>query len=150
MRTPASTILFPLIAAVMLTAGLAQPALAQAANYTSVEATSEKPVQLTYHASAHKNCTPRSLPTVRLIEPPKAGVLTVRRVTLTTGKVAGCPDLKIPAQVAFYQARAGYVGPDHLNYEVTNENGEVATYDVMITVKAEPVTTPPAAKAQSL
>jgi hypothetical protein len=113
MRTPASTILFPLIAAVMSTAGLAQPALAQAANYTSVEATSEKPVQLTYHASAHKNCTPGSLPTVRLIEPPKAGVLTVRRATLTTGKVAGCPDLKIPAQVAFYQARAGLRRDDH-------------------------------------
>ena len=87
-------------------AGLvATAALAQATNYTSVEATSDKPVQLTYHASAHKNCTPGSLPTVRLIEPPKSGVLTVRRATLTTGKVAGCPDLKIPAQAAFYRKR---------------------------------------------
>ena len=36
-------------------------------------------------------------------------------------------------------ANAGYAGPDHVKYEVTAENGEVATYDVTITVKsAEP------------
>jgi len=151
MRTPASTILFPFFAAVMSTAGLAQPALAQAANYTSVEATSAKPVQLSYHASAHKsNCTPAALPTIRVTEAPKWGMLTVKRALLTTDKVAGCPAMKVPAQVVYYQARAGYLGSDHLNYEVTSENGEVATYDVTITVKAEPVTTPPAAKGQSL
>jgi hypothetical protein len=116
--------------------------LAQSANYTSVEATSDKPVQLGYYASAHKNCTPGPLPTVRLIEAPKSGVLTVRRATLTTDKVAGCPAMKTPAQVAFYQAHAGYVGSDHVSYEVTNENGEVATYDVTITVQASPATNP--------
>ena len=44
-------------------AGLvASAALAQAANYMSVEATAGKPLQLTYHASAHKsNCTPAPL-----------------------------------------------------------------------------------------
>jgi hypothetical protein len=126
----------------MSTAGLAQPALAQAANYTSVEATSVKPVQLSYHASAHKsNCTPAALPTIRVKEAPKWGMLTVKRALLTTDKIAGCPAMKVP--------RAGYTGPDHLNYEVTSENGEVATYDVTSTVKAPPVTTPPAAKGQS-
>ena len=119
-------------------------ALAQTANYTSAEITTDKPVQLSYHASAHKNCTPAPLPTVRVIEAPKSGMLTVRRAVLTTDKVAGCPAVKVPAQVAFYRAHAGYVGPDHVKYEVTSENGEVATYDVTITIKAPPVTSPPA------
>ena len=89
MRTPAfaSSILFAL-AAVISTAGLAQPALAQASNYTSVEATADKPVQLSYHASAHKNCTPAALPTIRVIEAPKSGTLTVRQAVLTTDRVA--------------------------------------------------------------
>jgi hypothetical protein len=43
--------------------------------------------------------------------------------------------MRSPAQVSFYQARAGYEGPDHVRYEVTNEQGEFATYDVAITVK---------------
>jgi len=74
--------------------------LAQSTNYASFEATSEKPVQLGYYASAHKNCTPGALPTIRVIEAPKSGILTVRKGVLSTNKVAGCPGLKTPAQIA--------------------------------------------------
>ena len=48
-------------------------------NYTSVDASAGKLVQLTYHASANKNCTAAPLPTIRVTQAPKAGVLTVRR-----------------------------------------------------------------------
>jgi hypothetical protein len=119
-----------------IASSVAAAALGQAANYTSVEATSGKAVQLSYHASAHKNCTPARLPTVRVIEPPTSGVLTVKVAELTTARVGGCPQLKTPARVIFYEARDGYVGADHVNYEVTSETGDVATYDVKITVKA--------------
>jgi hypothetical protein len=71
-------------------------------------------------------------------------MLTVRTAILTTDKITGCPPIKTPARVVFYQARAGYTGADHVDYEVTSENGEVATYDVTITVKAPPATSPPA------
>ena len=107
-------------------------------------------MQLGYHASAHKNCTPGSLPTIRVIEAPKSGMLTVRRAVLTTDKIAGCPGLKTPAQVVLYLARAGYAGPDHVKYEVTSENGEVATNDVTIAVKAAPAQSPPAAGGRPL
>jgi hypothetical protein len=131
---------------------VATAALAQSANYSSFETTSDKPVQLGYYASAHKNCTPGSLPTVRVLEAPKGGLLVVRRGVLSTDKVAGCPGLKTPAQIAFYQPRTGYVGPDRLSYEVTNENGDVATYEMTITVKAPPAPNPPTdeAKGKSL
>ena len=121
-------------------------ALAQGgANYTSIDATPDKPVQLSYHASAHAaDCTAGALPAVRVTQAPKRGMLTVRKAILTTDKVAGCPPIKTPAQVVFYQARAGYTGPDHLDYEVTSVNGEVATYDVTITVKALPAPSAPA------
>ena len=140
MRTPglALAVLFPLVAAVISisTVAIAQPA--PSSNYTSIEATPDKPVQLGYHASAHKNCTPAPLPTIRVIQVPKAGTLTVRRALLTTDKIAGCPSLKIPAQVVFYQARAGATGSDHIVYEVTDFNGEVGTYDVTIKIKEAP------------
>jgi hypothetical protein len=128
----------------------ATAALAQAANYKSVQAVPDKPLELSYHASAHKNCTPAVLPTVRVIEAPQAGFLTVRQAELTTNKFPACPNLKAPAQVIFYTANAGYGGADHVKYEVTSENGEVATYDVTITVKAgEPAQTPPAGEPGS-
>jgi hypothetical protein len=64
-------------------------------------------------------------------------MLTVRKAILTTDKVAGCPAVKTPAQVVFYQARTGYEGPDEVKYEVTSEIGEAAVYDVTINVKKE-------------
>jgi hypothetical protein len=119
---------------------LASAAVAQGStNYTSIEATANKPVQVSYHASAHSaNCTAAKLPNVRVTEPPKRGILSVRKAILTTNKVAGCPRLKTPVQVVFYQARSGYTGRDHVVYEVTSENGAVATYDVTVTVKEAP------------
>ena len=140
---PLRTLVFSGVAA-----GLsATAALAQDANYTSVEATSGKPLQLSYHASAHKNCTAAPLPTIRVIEAPKSGTLTVRGAVLKTDKLAGCPGLKTPAQVVFYLAHAGYVGPDHVKYEVTSANGEVATNDVTIVVKPPPAPRPTAGDA---
>ena len=116
-------------------AASATTARAQSANYSSIEVSGTTQMQLSYHASAHNNCTPAPLPTVRVIQPPTSGTLTVRKATLTTDKVVNCPALKIPAQVVFYRARAGYAGPDHVVYEVTDEKGEVSSYDVTIKVK---------------
>jgi hypothetical protein len=116
---------------------VASVALAEGSvSYTSIEATSDHPVQLSYHGSAHRaNCSAAPVPTVRVTEPPKEGALVVREGVLTTDKVAGCPQLKIPAEVVFYEARGGYTGPDHVAYQVTDEKGQVASYDVTITVK---------------
>ena len=122
---------------------VASAALAQAINYTSVEAIAGKPVQLTYHASAHKkDCTPAPLATFDVLQAPKLGVLTVRKGLLTTNNVAGCPGLKIPAEVVFYRGREGSAGPDHVVYKVTSSGGEVEVYDVTINVKPAPAPAP--------
>ncbi len=127
----------PALAAMISTAALAQPA--PTSNYTSFEATAGKPVQLGYYATANKNCMPAPLPTIRVIEAPKSGTLIVRRGELTLNNVAGCAGLKIPAQIAFYRARAAATGADRLVYEVTTANGQVSTYDVTIAIKEAPL-----------
>jgi hypothetical protein len=119
----------------MSTTVLAEPP--QSNSYTTVEVTSGTSVQLGYHASAKKDCSPAPLPTIRVIEVPRSGRLTVRRGVLTINTIAGCPGLKTPAQIAFYVARAGSGGKDHLIYEVTNFNGEVDVYDVTIEIKEQ-------------
>ena len=121
--------------------GVPAAAVAQApssTNYTSFDATSAKPVQIGYYGSAHKDCTAAALPTIRVVEAPRSGLLTVRRGVLTTNRLANCPGLRIPAQVAFYQARPGVGGTDHFVYLVTNPDGLVAAYDVSITIKEAP------------
>jgi hypothetical protein len=132
--------------ALLISALLVSPALAQtlnsADNFTSFVAVPGKPVQLGYYASAKKDCTPLPLPVIRVIEPPRMGTLTVRRGVLNTSQIAGCANLKTPANVVFYVARAGASGTDHLIYQVTNFGGESGTFDVRIEVKEPP--NPPA------
>ena len=48
------------------------------------------------------NCTPALIPTIRAIEAPKSGILTVGRGKSKTDQIAGCPGLKFPAQVVSY------------------------------------------------
>jgi hypothetical protein len=136
MRRPVSA-LAVLFATVIATAALAQPP--PSSNYTAVEATSARPVQLGYYASAHKNtCAPAPIPTIRIIEAPKSGTLMVRRALLTTNKIVGCPSLKTPAQVVFYQAHAGATGSDHVVYEVKDFEGRAGIYDVTVNIKEAP------------
>jgi hypothetical protein len=40
--------------------------------------------------------------------------------------------------VVFYEPKADYAGPDHVNYEITSATGAVETYDVTINVKPAP------------
>lgn len=117
---------------------LASAAVAQATSYTTAETTVGIPIRLSYHASAHKNCTPAPPPTIKVTERPKEGALVIRRGMLATDKIAGCERIRVPAQVIFYNPKEGYVGTDHVSYEVTDSNGEVTTYDTTITVKAGP------------
>jgi hypothetical protein len=95
--------------------GNLSPALKQALDFLMGWERSRKAtdVAVAALAAAHKDCTPAPLPTIRVIEAPKSGTLTVRRGELKTDQVAGCPGLKTPAQVVFYQARAGTLGTDH-------------------------------------
>jgi hypothetical protein len=116
-------------------------AFAQASNYTSVVAADGKPVQLTYHATARKNCSSAPPPTIKVLESPRDGLLIIRRGELETSKVAGCGRIKLPVEVVFYQAKQGYAGPDHVRYEIADVNGATSTYDVSI--KVEPISPKP-------
>lgn len=118
------------------TAALTQPA--PTANYTSFEVTWTKPVQIGYYAIARKDCTAAPAPTIRVVEAPKSGTLTIRSGELTTSAVAGCPRLRTPAQVVFYQARAGTIGTDHIVYAVVSSDGKIDGYDVTITIREPP------------
>jgi hypothetical protein len=107
-------------------------------NYTSLEAEPSKPLQVGFYAQAHKDCSPSKSPTVRVVEAPTLGTLSVRPNELKTDRVPNCPSLKIPAQVVSYQARDKAIGSDHVMYSVTYPNGEIALYDVTIRIKEPP------------
>ena len=123
----------------------ASPALSQSVNYKGAEAVAGAATQLDYFATGKKDCSSAPPPSIRVITPPKHGLLTIRRGTVTTNKIPNCPNLQTPANVVFYTGTAGYVGPDEIVYEVTDVKGEIAIYNIAVTVKdgLKPAAKPP-------
>lgn len=124
-----------LVAVLSIETATAQPA--PSVNYTSLDVEAGGTVQIGYYASADKKCTPTPLPKVRMIEPPKVGTLSIKLGKLTTDKIEGCPKLEVGAQVAYYSAKANASGGDHVVYEVSYANGEVAVQDITVRIKAK-------------
>lgn len=107
--------------------------------YTSFDAVPGKALQIGFYGSANKkDCAPVRAPTIRVIEPPKAGSLTVRHGEVTADKVGNCAPFKIPIQAILYTARRGDADTDRLIYEVTSANGQVETYQITISIKSSP------------
>lgn len=129
---------FAAVALALLSPAAAFSQSAPTANYTSFEATWAKPVQIGYYATARKDCVAAPPPTIRVIQAPKSGTLTIRGGDLVTSSVAGCAKLRTPAQVVFYQARAGITGADHFAYAVVGSDGKIDGYDVTINIREPP------------
>lgn len=108
-------------------------AVGQSVNYKSTETTAGVQSQLDYFATGKKDCTAALPPTIRVIILPKHGLLIIRRGMMTTPP--NCPNLQTPANVVFYTGNAGYIGLDEIVYEITDSKGEMAIYNITITVK---------------
>lgn len=103
--------------------------------YQSARAISGKEVRVALFGRADgKECKALPLPEIRVVDPPKNGVLIIRTATLTTNRYPSCPNLKVPAQVLFYQSRSDYVGPDSISFTVTFENGLTQAHSLVIAV----------------
>ncbi len=106
--------------------------------YQSARALSGKEVRVGIFARANtKDCKPLQLPDIEVIAPPKNGALTIRVLTITTTRYPNCPNLKLPAQVLFYQSAPDYVGSDSISFMVTFENGQKQAHSLAISVTKE-------------
>ena len=111
------------------------PASSEEATLNKVTVASGQEVRLGYYAIFTKNCSVGPLPTIRLSEPAKHGVVRVRKARLRTKNVANCPIAEGPVDLVFYRASANYTGPDSVTYDVINPiTGQTQSHAVAITV----------------
>ena len=119
----------------------AATALAQTTDYTSFDATPGKPVEIGNYAAIGTNCTAGVAPTIKVVEPPKSGTLSVRSGERVYS-VANCPPIKIRAEVLTYEARDGATGTDRLVYDIVSAAGQVSTKDVTLRLQDTPKPAP--------
>jgi len=131
-----------LVALALAGAMLAATALAQTTDYTSFDAVPGKPIEIGNYAAVGANCSAGAPPTIKVMEPPKAGTLSVRSGERVYS-VANCPPIRIPAEVMTYQARDGATGTDRLVYDIVSATGQVSTKDVTIRLQDAPRAAPP-------
>jgi hypothetical protein len=117
---------------------LADPGSAPAQDkiYRSLDAQPGQTLRLAVYGNVSKDCTPGPLPEVKVLAPPRNGSLAVRSGKTKAGALSRCPNLEVPIQGIFYEAKANYSGADEVAYEVRRADRPVQSFTVRITVGA--------------
>ena len=76
------------------------------------------------------------LPTIRLVEPPAHGKVTVKKGNVSATNYKQCLALSVPAFVAFYRSEKDFLGNDSVLLEVRYPGGKQELQHIVITVRA--------------
>ena len=85
-------------------------------------------------ATVRKDCTAGPLPSVRLINPPAHGKVTLKQGKLRATNVKSCLGMELPAFVAIYRSERDFIGQDRFTIEVVGSNGKAQIQQVTVTV----------------
>ena len=85
-------------------------------------------------ATVRKDCTAGPLPSVRLINPPAHGKVTLKQAKLRATNVKNCLGMELPAFVAIYRSERDFIGQDRFTIEIVGNNGKAQIQQVTVTV----------------
>src|SRR5262245_52278670 len=99
-----------------------------AASAQTVEGTAQgeanKDIRIGVYVNIQPDCTSGPLPTIRLVEPPAHGKVTVKKGNVNATNYKQCLALSVPAYVAFYRSERDFSGNDTLLIEVRYPGGK--------------------------
>jgi len=114
--------------------GLLTHAVAQiSTTQREVKGKSGQEIRIGIFANVRADCTSGPLPTIRLIQPPVNGKITVRKGRLNATNFKQCLALEVPALIAIYRSAADFEGIDSAIIEV--RSSKPATQLQRITVR---------------
>lgn len=119
--------------------GSAAPVAAQAQQpTTTVERNAKgqtaKNIQVGLYINVRPDCTSGPLPTIRLVNPPANGTLTIRRGKVNATNYKQCLALEVPGFVALYKSKADFTGTDVATVEVKYPQGRTEIQRITIAV----------------
>lgn len=119
--------------------GFATPAAAQTQPApTTVERSAKGPtaknIQVGLYINVRPDCTSGPLPTIRLVNPPANGTLTIRRGKVNATNYKQCLALEVPGFVALYKSKADFTGTDVATVEVKYPQGRTEIQRITIAV----------------
>jgi hypothetical protein len=117
----------------------AAPGLAQEKFGRTVQVPAGATARLGSFSNLKPDCSPGSLPEIKVVTPAKTGVIAVRRRQGKLGPATRCPNADATAQIVSYKAKP-MPGQDEVAFQVTLPNGKVVLHTVVISVTEGPVT----------
>jgi len=77
-----------------------------------------KDIRIGVYLNIQSDCTSGPLPTIRLVEPPAHGKVTLKKANFSATNYKQCLALNVPAYVSFYRSERIFLGNDGVLLEV--------------------------------
>jgi hypothetical protein len=107
---------------------------------TTVERSAKGPtaknIRVGLYVNVRPDCTSGPLPTIRLVNPPANGTLTIKRGKVNATNYKQCLALEVPGFVAFYKSKADFTGTDVTTIEVKYPQGRTEIQRITVSVGA--------------
>jgi hypothetical protein len=131
-----STLIAPLLGTFI---GLASPVAATAQQPpTTVERSAKGPtaknIRVGLYINVRPDCSSGPLPTIRLVNPPANGTLTIKRGKVNATNYKQCLALEVPGFVALYKSKADFTGTDVTTIEVKYPHGRTEIQRITVNV----------------
>ena len=101
----------------------------------TVQGETGKDIRIGVYVNIRPDCTSGPLPTIRLVEPPAHGKVTVKKGNVDATNYKQCLALSVPAYVAFYRSEKDFLGNDSVLLEVRYPDGKQELQHIVITVR---------------
>ncbi len=130
----------PTVFVVCVGLGLHAPAAPVVAEEQVVEHTAkglpDKDIRVGVYLNVLPDCSSGPLPTIRLVNPPLSGKLTVKKAKASATNYKQCLALEVPAYVEFYRSRPDFVGSDTMMVEVRYQGGRTELQKITVTIES--------------
>jgi hypothetical protein len=128
---------------------VALQAVAQDSTHRSATVGSGQEIRLNVYMNINRDCSAGAPPEVRVITPPRNGALSIRSGKGRSPRVGKCENIEVPVRLVIYQSNRGYIGEDHVVYEVKKADSTTEAQSVTIAVTPPSATSPTRKNDQS-
>jgi hypothetical protein len=91
-------------------------------------------IRVGVYLNVKQDCTSGPLPTIRLVDKPANGTVTVKSAKINAKNYKQCLALEAPAYVAFYKSEPTFNGVDSFTIEIRYQEGRTETQKLNVTV----------------
>ena len=98
----------------------------------SAQGASAKNIQIGIYLNVQSDCTSGNLPTIRLVNPPQNGTVSIKNGKVQATNYKQCLALEVPGFIAFYQSKADFIGTDVATLEIKYPQGRTELQRITI------------------